>query len=186
MVLQPSICWGAPTAEAELCGLMAGCPPWRAGREVCAVLRRGRCTPHFLFGCAEKKTGRARSKRKAAIVQTFPMSHGESLGMRPLSRCDRIKLGKSHPTALAVGNCLAFKPHLRRGCGFAGYQRKGFRNPPVCSASLHTTRAVIPRCAMRRARVGPPYGAEREQDMRFMATCLNVFRACRKEKRERQ
>ena len=29
-----------------------------------AMLMAGQCTPHFLFGLAEKKTGRARSKRK--------------------------------------------------------------------------------------------------------------------------
>ena len=29
----------------------------------------GGCTPHFLFGCAEKETGRARSKGKGALAQ---------------------------------------------------------------------------------------------------------------------
>ena len=39
-----------------------GCVPLNAG--MTAILIAGQCTPHFLFGLAEKKTGRARSKRK--------------------------------------------------------------------------------------------------------------------------
>ncbi len=148
MVLQPSICWGAPTAEAELCGLMVGCPPWRAGREVCAVLRRGECTPPFSFRLRRKENGpctvisalraaalrRLRSetlrcgsvKRKAAIVQTSPMGHGESLGMRPPSRYVWQKLAKPYPAALDVGGDPAFMPHLQRRRGFYGAYRKGF------------------------------------------------------------
>ena len=32
------------------------------------MLIAGQCTPHFLFGLAEKKTGRARSKRKERFL----------------------------------------------------------------------------------------------------------------------
>ena len=34
------------------------------------------CTPHFLFGLAEKKTGRARSKRKERLAQNLRMRAG--------------------------------------------------------------------------------------------------------------
>ena len=44
-----------------------GCVPLDAG--MTAILIAGQCTPHFLFGLAEKKTGRARSKRKERFWQ---------------------------------------------------------------------------------------------------------------------
>ena len=37
------------------------------GRGMAAMMIAGQCTPHFLFGLAEKKTGRARSKRKGRL-----------------------------------------------------------------------------------------------------------------------
>ena len=36
-----------------------------------AGLPAGQCTPHFLFGLAEKKTGRARSKRKERLARNL-------------------------------------------------------------------------------------------------------------------
>ena len=43
-------------------GRNGGCVPLDAG--MAAMMMAGQCTPHFLFDLAEKKTGRARSKRK--------------------------------------------------------------------------------------------------------------------------
>ena len=37
---------------------------------------RRQCAPHFLFGLAEKKTGRARSKRKERLAQNLRMRAG--------------------------------------------------------------------------------------------------------------
>ena len=41
-----------------------------------AMMIAGQCTPHFLFGLAEKKTGRARSKRKERLAQNLHMRAG--------------------------------------------------------------------------------------------------------------
>ena len=43
-------------------GRNGGCVPLDAG--MAAMMMAGQCTPHFLFDLSEKKTGRARSKRK--------------------------------------------------------------------------------------------------------------------------
>ena len=115
----------------------------------------GDAPPHFLWSCQRKRAVHGpKEKRFSSKLDPLWVKFGDAKAVGG----DRIELGKSHPAALDVGNCLAFKPHLSRGCGSAEYQRKGFRNPPVCSASLHTTWAVIPRCAMRRGGVGPPCG----------------------------
>ena len=41
-----------------------------------AGLPAGQCTPHFLFDLAEKKTGRARPKRKERLAQNLRMRAG--------------------------------------------------------------------------------------------------------------
>ena len=41
-----------------------------------AMLMAGQCAPHFLFGLAEKKTGRARSKRKERLAQNLHVRAG--------------------------------------------------------------------------------------------------------------
>ena len=54
---------------------------WMRGAQGCVpldgessrVAGLSQCTPHFLFGLAEKKTGRARSKEKNALVATLHM-----------------------------------------------------------------------------------------------------------------
>ena len=40
------------------------------------MLIAGQCTPHFLFGLAEKKTGRGRSKRKERFAQNLHVRAG--------------------------------------------------------------------------------------------------------------
>ena len=156
-----------------------GEPPWRAGDKGSRRLawemhppiffglakENGPCTVISALRAAALRRLRSETlrcgsmKRNTLFVQTcIPCAMGRKFGDAKAVGGDRIELGKSHPAALDVGNCLAFKPHLSRGCGSAEYQRKGFRTPPVCSASLHTAWAVIPRCAMRRGGVGPPCG----------------------------
>ena len=55
-----------PPAGLERPRRPAECQPF--GWRMTAMLIAGQCTPHFLFGLAEKKTGRARSKRKERFL----------------------------------------------------------------------------------------------------------------------
>ena len=58
------ICWGAASSGADVVRAAGRRPPGLCSRR--GACPAG-CTPHFLFRLAEKKTGRARSKRKGRL-----------------------------------------------------------------------------------------------------------------------
>ena len=73
------------------------------------MLMAGQCTPHFLFGLAEKKTGRARSKRK----ERFGGSVCASADLLPPAGEGWLSLA-----AVRDGNALPLgKPLARGGTG---------------------------------------------------------------------
>ena len=98
------------------------------------------CTPHFLFR-QEKKTGRARSKRKGLLVSNFAPKGQSWMDGRwwldvppgPEIFCRVRYTGYGDRSAC---------PHLEAWVLDWGGRRKAFATGPVCSASLHTTWAV--------------------------------------------
>ena len=108
---------------------------------------RGGCTPHFLFGCAEKKTGRARSKRKAAGARTCARS-GASLGMYE---------GSQKETALRT-----FSRSVGRGPGlaeiFSFLPATDCHRAPGCRTDLTFFFPPLPLCPA----CGKPAAAKRE------------------------
>ena len=76
------------------------------GTEAKARLLAWQCTPHFLFGLAEKKTGRARSKRKERLRRTCAFAQvglirGSSEWVPPGEELPyRLAPNRSRPSAL--------------------------------------------------------------------------------------
>ena len=82
------------------------------------------CTPHFLFGLAEKKTGRARSKRKERQRRTCTcvqvcLNTGVVLNM-----C-RQNLGSLLPARAGLGHSLRSVPACRGLVKTSGWLSKG-------------------------------------------------------------
>ena len=89
---------------------------------VIAPLRRRECTPHFLFALAEKKTGRARSKRKERFaVRDF--------GRSPERRIPRRGLRGNGRSGMPRSPFFAAAPWVLRGSG-SGTRRDGSPEPP--------------------------------------------------------
>ena len=97
-------------------------PPLRRPGECSApaggLVQRG-CTPHFLFHLVEKKTGRARSKRKDRFwsqLCTYVQSCCTGIGVRWCLRvCEGWPTGAAgYGTGLIVGSRGAV--HLKSGC----------------------------------------------------------------------
>ncbi len=123
---------------------------------------RWECTPHSLLSC-QKRMRRARWKRKALFVSTVgPLGQVWTDGSwwldvppGPEIFCRVRYTGYEFRTA---------PPHLGAWVQIRGGRRKAFTTGPVCSASLHTTRAVtlaLTMCAglgsgleLRRRRLG--------------------------------
>ena len=109
----PIICWAAPTSGGNM--------RWAAGRRPRgSLLPQGACpagcTPHFLFRLAEKKTGRARSKRKGRLdalrCSGPPRDGGRRIGACSDFACPSGTLGFSAISGTAVPWRMVL---LRRG-----------------------------------------------------------------------
>ena len=71
-------------------------------------MRRGECTPHFLWSCQRKRAVHGPKEKRFSSK----LARSGKFGDATVESHDRIKPARSHPGALYLGNHPAFKPQV--------------------------------------------------------------------------
>ena len=134
------------------------------------MLIAGQCTPHFLFGLAEKKTGRARSKRKerfggsvCAGADLLPPAGDGWLSLAEVRDGNALPLGRP-PARGSIGIPSVSLPAAAHApVKNSQRQRKEKQldatTTPTRSAPSATGRQYLPRRRVKRARRRAQIGA---------------------------